>query len=82
MRADLYQIEKQESVEERRTASLKEDILDLEQCLAGNSQSKRWQNINMELTNKKGELTSRIEYDKKHGYPLPPSVPPVYGMPR
>lgn len=38
-------------------AALKEErVKDLEMCLAGNSKSKRWQNLHVELTNKKQEL--------------------------
>lgn len=40
-----------------------EEIADLEQCLAGNSASKRWKSLQMELTKKKGEfLTQRQLY--------------------
>lgn len=35
---------------------LQEKIADIELCMKGNPASKRWQKLNIELTNKKGEL--------------------------
>jgi len=40
----------------RSADRLEQDIADLELCLAGNSRSKKWQEIKVILTNKKQEL--------------------------
>ena len=40
----------------RSADRLEQDISDLELCLAGNGRSKKWQEINIILTNKKREL--------------------------
>lgn len=69
MRADLYQIEKQVSEGERILNRLEAEILDLQQCLAGNSSSERWKSINIELASKKGELFAQREYDRVHSIP-------------
>jgi len=41
---------------EAQANKLEEALNDLEQCLKGNATSKRWQELNVELTNKKGTL--------------------------
>jgi len=41
---------------EAQANKLEEVVNDLEQCLKGNATSKRWQELNVELTNKKGTL--------------------------
>jgi len=57
---------------DRKVDQLNEEIIDLQQCVAGNSTSKRWQEINKELTNKKSEL----KHLKWSAVPHAPSVPP------
>jgi hypothetical protein len=42
--------------EAKQAADLEKRINDLELCLKGNPISKRWQGLNVELTNKKQEL--------------------------
>jgi len=44
------------STEERKRNALQEKISDLEKCLKGDSTSKRWQDIHVELTNDKQAL--------------------------
>jgi hypothetical protein len=44
------------SPRERDATYLEEEISDLQKCLAGDSTSKRWKDLNIELTNKKSEL--------------------------
>ena len=44
------------SPRERDATYLEEQISDLQRCLAGDSTSKRWESLNIELTNKKQEL--------------------------
>jgi len=41
---------------EAQVNKLEEGVNDLEQCLKGNATSKRWQELNVELTNRKGTL--------------------------
>jgi len=44
------------STQEKLATHLEEEISDLQKCLAGDSTSKRWKDLNIELTNKKAEL--------------------------
>ena len=43
---------------ERAAINLEKRISDLQKCLAGDSTSERWKELNIELTNKKQELLS------------------------
>jgi hypothetical protein len=46
----------------KEAIDLEERVNDLELCLKGNPTSKRWQELNAELTNKKGELLNKKRY--------------------
>jgi len=41
---------------EEKIIRLEKGVLDLQECLAGNSKSERWQKIKIELTNLEGTL--------------------------
>lgn len=56
LRAIRENIQPEPSTGERMDAILEEEVNDIEQCLAGNPASKRWQKISVELANKKQEL--------------------------
>ena len=58
--------------------SLEKKVADLELCLKGNPISKRWQELNLELTNKKNDLllmkrrlAGRNSTMESWRYPLP-----------
>ena len=42
--------------EDEKALRLEQAISDLDRCLKGDATSERWQELNIELTNKKGDL--------------------------
>jgi len=49
--------------------SLREDILDLRRCLAGDQSSERWKKLKIELDNMEQEINSQIEIIRRRGDP-------------
>jgi len=58
-------------------ARLEEQILDLKQTLAGDSNAETWKELKRKLTRLEGTLSAQKQYQVEHGLLKAPGVPPT-----